>query len=1600
MGFKFPDLIGDISHFVQGAEHNIGSVVQGAENSVGNFFNQQVHPTLPSAPVNPQNGWEGAGNFLGNIGNSLFATGELPAMGANWLGSQLFGNDQQKKTANGLIKSSWDNSMPGAWLHGAGSLVQQGAMGAGDSLSGPNQVAVNNANAYIQSQIAAGKISKNDGEAMINRNQARADNNTANVNAIGQAGGLNMNTAPQGVPYTANPGPSANYNPSQGVVDTLQTFGGLAGFNSGITAGLLRGAGEEAPAVAFNPATEMNTAGIDQAAHEASMGMGNGTYVIPGEKGPVQIPIQDRSTLTPNHPLPDVTDPTQFTYQGPPEPRPGVRQIPVTDEGQPVNIPVKNLDARLSDIRDELSKLPSEDDVQTMQLNAKQTYANRVKQAIQNFARTNFATGVQRAADGNHPGVTAQLQQIKAAYDSHVQGIQNILDYRQQLADEADAIKTHPSYQQAHPPGPVSDIRVHDPTVNSQERFTYDKQGNRVTESQLVKQYNDLKQVQPGDRTPAQHAQLQEIKAQMKQLGSPHPDNPFSSTGRAMTDTLGELRMKLSRVKDPVREAELRAEYKAKTGEDYVKGSTTKKSVTIKKTAEDKAVEEIARKQAADESAKKNPVNGEYDKQYKASPPKTVRHIHELVKGAQEMFQKFRDNLSLQARRLSDSDMKLLDKRRGQSIDEFMQKHGQEIDNPKAVEKYLQSVKIAQDELHEYGRAHDEDMGNYLEHRGAGLFTVAKDAKDAEPVDHSVYAKTKFGTSKNRTYTNYDDLLAENSDRVRKNANFHEDVMQDLNKASVLKVNQTAKLMNDSFGEGSANLKVTKGDAKKQLNNNDDVYTTPDIAKKWNGMNKVDDSTGLGKGVKVVNQKVQSGVVQTTVYNAFIHVGNIMTQAWHGAGTVSKVGVRGALLTVKAGKELADPLVRMQTQRDYYRAGGHIDFSNREAGWIRKATGDTKFRGLSDANKTVLYHVDAESRLAMFKAAVDNGMDPREAVKKIDDFLGDSKEFGWAGHFFGFFLKWFYTVGKSLYKTGEYAVHGETGALQNTMLSVAAVYGLSYLWGHVINGNDNGSVRAPGSVGIIKEVVNGAIGLFHGDNGKAMSQVVTNRVNPLIKEAGQQIFDKDLYTGKTIPNDQRLQHAGDTILNPMNQVDQVATGSRSPAEQLLALTTGLRLPHAPGEAATNNKALSLLNTPKAKQDGGEAYKQEQQSIAAGNNAKDSLNTTDQEKQLSRLLALETSDKDPKTGKTIMSGPNDTIVKWGTLSHDGKLLAAYQNQMKQTDGHDPIYDRSTPELSIIAQYKAQAPGEPGRTALEENNPWLYQAINEESKWANQQVISGNVKKPDDYVPYPTLSDQQVQLLTDASTLDHVQNPTAQQKADLSNLYSNPVLQQAYQALDDHTNAVRDKLHLPQIQFPPSLTPDEQAAFSHYQSLPSGGGVKSGWINANKDVYNSIQAKLAQSTLFNIEKKGAVAYEGGDNSNLQALLKDVVNAGKYDIATVTNADGSKSYNLVGTNGMTSTGAYDAGLTGLGNSSKSGYFKKSSGSSGGGSATNRAIARGMDSGKYAVKVNQLARKGHVRRPSTLPRARVRVKHISKVTINSGVPKIHKPRISLKNA
>jgi len=224
-------------------------------------------------------------------------------------------------------------------------------------------------------------------------------------------------------------------------------------------------------------------------------------------------------------------------------------------------------------------------------------------------------------------------------------------------------------------------------------------------------------------------------------------------------------------------------------------------------------------------------------------------------------------------------------------------------------------------------------------------------------------------------------------------------------------------------------------------------------------------------------------------------------------------------------------------------------------------------------------------------------------------------------------------------------------------------------------------------------------------------------------------------------------------------------------------------------------------------------------------------------------------------------------------------------------------------------------------MEQKDPWLVTEFGKEQSYFNSISNTSTAVPGQGYVPYPSISPTQSNMMSQVTALSSNQNRTPQQDSQLNLLENNPDLQSAFSLLDSYTNQRRASEGLSPIPYPSqNLTPQESALISQESALPSGTGAKTTLIKNNQTLWNQAQQIMAQDTMYDVEKYGGVVQQGGTEPELN---KDIYNAGQYDIAKPAVGTDASQYVVnpeLAYSGGTLNGVKYGGSSGSGSGSSS--------------------------------------------------------------------------------
>jgi hypothetical protein len=634
------------------------------------------------------------------------------------------------------------------------------------------------------------------------------------------------------------------------------------------------------------------------------------------------------------------------------------------------------------------------------------------------------------------------------------------------------------------------------------------------------------------------------------------------------------------------------------------------------------------------------------------------------------------------------------------------------------------------------------------------------------------------------------------------------------------------------------------------------------------------------------------------VLNPIFHGANQLVQTAIAAGNMPGMGP-GWARVIHAAFNVSDDDIYA-----YLKKTGHSpSYGSEVQDMLSRAT-----FGISKLPSKLMAGIELKLRVSVFKASVDSGMDPIEAVKNIDKFLGDQHQLSRSTQRVTLFGHYFKTMTGALYDQARHPVQN-AGANANAIAVAAILVGVNYEYQKWL-GNKNAYVRMPGEIGMAKEIYATGRDLANGkikadlDKGK-LPAIVGNRVNPVAKEIVQQGTNHDMFTGKAVTDTGRGSHVVGSLIAPAQQVNYASSGKRSGAE-LVENQLGAYSPHAKGNVATTNPKLQFLNTPGAKVAEGNdptGHAQQTAFFDTTDAAKKGLSAADQ--KLYDDMSTGTSkldDKQLQAHYATMSANADVL---------NRIVKQKQDYAKSTGTPlDPLYsDKYTPEqraeyfhmLSLPYKGDDYAQQSDANGNSKDSNGWMWQLTRARNDYFDKLEASGigsNTSAAERVKP-PSFDKQTEDDLNSAGALSGAEK--AQFIAD------HPNVSQAYDALAKYTNDKRIAQGNAPFAAYPKPDAETEAAIKTYNDLPKHDGKKGGnatrakWIQAHPATYQKIQDYYTKTSAYQLATNaGAAKYDGAGLN--QTALKAAYDLGQYDI--VKNDDGTYSLGSSGSSGSSSS------------------------------------------------------------------------------------------------
>lgn len=274
-------------------------------------------------------------------------------------------------------------------------------------------------------------------------------------------------------------------------------------------------------------------------------------------------------------------------------------------------------------------------------------------------------------------------------------------------------------------------------------------------------------------------------------------------------------------------------------------------------------------------------------------------------------------------------------------------------------------------------------------------------------------------------------------------------------------------------------------------------------------------------------------------------------------------------------------------------------------------------------------------------------------------------------------------------------------------------------------------------------------------------------------------------------------------------------------------------------------------------------------------------------------------KDAENGKTIQASPAESLNNSRMLFANDKVRGAVVKFEKDSGNHAPSWDLPDDKLKAYMQYKSQYTGDSDKSVLFDQFEHKYgegsiKAIQDgDSKFFNS-LPKGKGSQPSSQTPkYPTFDSATKTVMATYN------GASSQDKGKMMDQYGD-VINDYFTKTATWTNAMRRAEGAPEKNDYPVASPEVQKIMKSYYALPTHDGSKGGnasryaWVQANPDAYKKMQDYLSQSSLFSLIGEASKAQFKGTSPS-QKLLKDIQSIGKYDIATYTDKDGNTVYGL---------------------------------------------------------------------------------------------------------
>lgn len=497
-------------------------------------------------------------------------------------------------------------------------------------------------------------------------------------------------------------------------------------------------------------------------------------------------------------------------------------------------------------------------------------------------------------------------------------------------------------------------------------------------------------------------------------------------------------------------------------------------------------------------------------------------------------------------------------------------------------------------------------------------------------------------------------------------------------------------------------------------------------------------------GIEKAYGSAEKYVTNLIFFNALKHPLNMVTNALAFAGNVKtgnpildSVGLNGP---VGAGKFISNLqeandviLNRPQKYWDMKDQGSAVgDFDRKPTQSLIQRQGATTGPGrlnkviaktadpigIYKGNKAAVSYFDDLFRTSLTLTYEKSGMPLSDAVKEADrrmvDYGNLSRNEKRGSNLFGMFYPWLKGL-VSNYATMAQHPLDNRGAMMNHLLMGAAGIGATLAWKQM-TGNNNASVDQYGDISLADQAYKSIGDIQRG----TLPRIVTSHFGrPLAKEAVQQAFNQDIFSGRKIYDSStqgfngqnpptetqaRLTHLANGVVAPLAPFLKVAKGSQTSTEAVLNYL-GLRSPHATGYAGLPAKGdQTFLNLPGSVGVGPLAVDTHYNEPGA-NTATTGIDYLNNKSAITGKLAPEQQSKLDVVNKLISDqynggNPLSTIQAYSILQNDPQLALAksmIQVEQAKAQGKDanPLWAMglTNPDMQkVVLQYKGLLPAD--------------------------------------------------------------------------------------------------------------------------------------------------------------------------------------------------------------------------------------------------------------------------------------------------------------------